>query len=1415
MIVMWVSMLLLLTVSSANQKLRQLWILLLLIIVHPAFAQQFINPRFSRFTINEGLSQSVVYSITQDKTGFMWFGTKDGLNRFDGYEFKIYRHDPFDSTSLSDNTVTTLFSDSKGRLWAGTFSGGLNLYDPDLDCYHHIKAPNLTNANIHAITEDSNGNIWAGSYGSGLFQIIFAKGQNSKPSKIIQFIHDDKNTGSLRGNFIIDVFTDHKGILWISTTEPGIQYINPESKQISFATLDYKVINVPKEIVPGGVRYYPERLKPEVNRLMFTGGWFAEDMQGRLWIGESDGLCMLDEQGNRLLRFDPLMPGLSMGNVRSLSMVHSGSGQRQHSLWIGFFGGAGIMDPNTYFMHFVKEDPANPTSLLPGAVLSICQDRSGCVWIGSSSYGLSKYDARSVLFYLPEFHSADGKVRTEDLSVRSFYDNTRYLLIGCESGLWKADKETGLMSQVNFGNNIGRYNPFYSIQEAGSNNLWLSSNTGLILYNPYNDKAEVFNPNISRNGASENRIFKFYDDKAGHIWCLTPYTFSSFDKSAKTFTNYFYTDDPINAFSEPSYGDIYRDVQGNFWIGTGEGLFFFNTVEKTFTRYVNNPSDTASLSFNAVRCVIPDPEYPEKYLWIGTAGGGLNKMDLQTYKFRHYTIKNGLPNNLIYGILSDKQGRLWMSTNKGISRFDPATGAIQNYTVQSGLQSNEFNSGAFYKNAEGRMFFGGIHGFNAFLPDEIRNESFVPPVVFTGIRIGNYQASIHEKNSPLKKPIFKTQSITLPYNQNNIGLQVAGLDYSMNGQIQYEYKLKGIDKDWVFMGTNRMITFSNLVPGHFKLLVKTANSSKVGSNYFATLQIVITPPWWKTWWAYSIYALVFFGMLLYVRKYDLKRVRLKHNLELKQIEAEKLKGLDHLKSRFFANISHEFRTPLTLIIGPVQDLLEDKNTQKFKEPLFYIQRNAKRLLQLINQLLDLSRLDTGNYEVNTTRDDIIPFVKQMVNSFSSMAHHKNILLETEVDPRLKNDLRQGEMIFYFDEDILEKILYNLLSNAFKFTPNGGNITVSIGRSDNNFLELNVEDSGVGIPEDKLPYIFDRFYQADNSYIRQYEGTGIGLSLVKELVVLHQGTITAQSMQGQPTTFSCYFPFNNKIVSKSAHPKTVIKQEIISHVVSGNAEAENIIDNSRHTVLVAEDQLDVRKYICSKLSETYAVIEAKNGQEGFELAKQHIPDLVVSDVMMPLMDGFELCKLLKTNDFTSHVPVILLTARAEDADKLEGLETGADAYLIKPFNSKELLLRVHNLIELRTTLRKKFSGKLLVKPSEVTVTSQDSQFMQRLLETVEKHIGDENFSVEQLGLEFGMSTSQMNRKLRAIINQSAGEFIRSVRMERAMELLKKHQASIAEVAYETGFSEPAYFSRVFKNHFGFSPSEVKKEEPGEI
>lgn len=1372
--------------------------------------------KFHNYTIDNGLSQNMVYAICQDGQGFMWFGTKDGLNRYDGYQFVTYHHDPFDSSTLSDNAISAVFCDSKGRLWIGTMNGSLDLYDSDKDRFRHFLKDNFNQGNVNAIAEDAAGHLWVGTYGNGIYELIFDNNHPEKPPvKIVHHVHQPGEKRSINNNFILDIFPDRKGRLWISTVIDFFQYAELNGTKLNFHKINVPIFQVAKKINAGEIQFDMSKIQP-VSKKEFKsgGGRFAEDASGRLWIGTPSGFFLLNTGMDTLFSFDPLIPPLlKEGNAHVVRRVtYVSQGIKSTSLWMGFVGGLGVLNTDRFLMKIISHDPGARQSLVPGTILTIFQDRSGCVWLGSNGSGLSKFNPRSTLFPLPEFHTPDGKLKTSDLSVRSFNDAKEYLLIGTTIGLMVANKNTGIMKQWLFKHEKDPPNLIFCISSTDSDSYWLGANSGLFLLNLKNNTAQRFSPKITGNGQTDNRIFKLYNDGHGYLWCLTPYGLSTFNISEKSFTNYLYSQKPVNRFSEPGYGDIVPLSNGNFWLGTSDGLMYFDRQTQKFTSFTFNVADTSSLSFNAVRSLLPDPVSPDTYLWIGTAGGGLNKFDLLTKKFRHFTVSDGLANNVVYGILPDRKGNLWMSTNNGISRFNPSTETFTNFNSASGLQSNEFNSGAFCENKQGKIFFGGIAGFNAFYPDKILPNPRAPAVVFTGFRVGNHLVTINDKNSPLQKPIFETDKITLPFTDNNISFEIAGLDYSNPSKIQYAYRLEPANRQWIQMGTNRIIVFSNLNPGRYVLQVKAANTDGAWPEKSTSLNLIITPPWWKTWWATVIFAVALITALLLLRKYEMNRIRLRNRLKLEHLQAQKLREIDASKSRFFANISHEFRTPLTLIIGPVEDLLQKKETQKFKPDLSRIGRNAKRLLQLVNQLLDLSKLDAHNYAIQTCREDIIPFVKQIVHSFSSMAHLKNIELEVEIDPRLKNKLRDEEIAFYFDEDILEKILSNLLSNAFKFTSEGGQVTValSLPEKEEAFLELKVEDNGVGIAPDKFPHIFERFYQADEAGVSPFDGSGIGLSLVRELIHLHGGSITAKSNPGVGTVFTCLLPLNKKIDgSRGAKKPGQASSKFVTVSDSPEEVTAGAEDITRQVILVVEDQPDVRRYLRDRLTGDYTVLEAKDGAEGLATARDKIPDLVISDVMMPEMDGFEFCRLLKTDIVTSHIPVILLTARADDADKLSGLETGADAYLIKPFNTRELLLRTRNLIDVRNKMRAKFSEKLIVKPSEITITSQDSRFVQGLLETVEKHLDDEKFSVEKLGQEFGMSTSQINRKLKALINQSAQQFIRSVRMQRAKELLDNNACSVAEVAYQVGFSDAAYFSRVFKRHFGYSPSEEKK------
>lgn len=1389
--------------------------LLLTTLVRTLHAQQFFNPVFSRFTIDNGLSQNMVYTICQDQEGFMWFGTKDGLSRYDGYEFKTYRYDPFDATSLSGNTITTLFLDKSGHLWVGTYGSGLNLYDNRKDYFVHVdlnKSGKVNSQNINKITEDVHGNIWVATDGQGLFKITFHKENNNSANySVAHYIHE-QDKQSIYSDFVLSVFADSQKNIWISTIKGGLQIAQEIEGKVKFEPVDYKMLVVKKKIQKDGIHFAEsDNAGVEASTLYPPGGTWYEDKEGYLWIGTTSGLLKIDRQRKKIFYYDIVGAGNSDGHALSIQNGPSINGTSQNELWFGMMNGIGIFNLKTQVLQFIQNDPKQVNSLQIGKIMAVYHDKAGNIWLGSSGAGLSKYDPLSNKFPYPLYTSNDKKFTSHDLSIRAFfqYPGKDTLLIGTNEGLYIANTLTRDISKIPE-NSI---QIIYAITRAADANVWIANNNGLVLFDPFTRHVHNYYPRYLKQQRADNRIFKVFEENSNTLWLLNANSIIRFNVTEKSFTFYDFYKGEINPYSEPSYGDIIQDNKGNLWIGTSQGLFYFDTTSHKFTQYINQPKNLFSLSFNTVRSLAADPLQPEKYLWIGTAGGGLNRLDIATKKFIHFTDKNGLSNNVVYGILADKSGKLWLSTNKGISKFDPKTLKFQNYDPSSGIQSNEFNSNAYYKSSDGKFYFGGIRGFNSFYPEKIETDRYEPPVVFTDFKLLDQSIHPGDKTGLLQNSISATKYITLAYDQNNFSFEMSALDFREPADNRYQYQLEDLNKKWIPIGTRRTLTFSNLSPGKYILHVRAANNDGVWNEKITSITIIIKSPWWKTWWAYTFYIFLLVFIIYSLWKYNNRRIELKNKLAFESLHSKKLTEIDHLKSRFFANISHEFRTPLTLIMGPVEDLLNNKDAQKFKEPLRYILRNSKRLLQLINQLLDLSKLDAGNYTLDKTRDDIILFVKQIVNSFSSLAQQKKISLETKTDPALKNELQNNHLNFYFDEDVMEKILSNLLSNAFKFTPEGGSILVSLCLSEKNLLELKVADTGTGIEAEKILFVFDRFYQADDSHKRQYGGTGIGLALVKELVELHGGNIAVRSDVAKGTTFSCSFPFSDRMLSQKIPAQKIISRDehVFIEETENEEDSRHGIDKTLPKILIVEDQQDVRKYIMEKLASSYAVLEAKDGMEGFEMAKQQIPELVISDVMMPVKDGFELCHQLKTDDVTSHIPVILLTAKAEDVDKLSGLQTGADAYLIKPFNSKELLLRVRNLIELRNKLRKKFSGKLIVKPSEITVTSKDSEFMQRLLDTVEKHISDENFSVEQLGHEFGMSPSQINRKLKAIINQSAGEFIRSIRMQRAMELLKKDQATIAEIAYETGFREPAYFSRVFKHHFGYSPSEVKKEE----
>jgi signal transduction histidine kinase/DNA-binding response OmpR family regulator len=847
------------------------------------------------------------------------------------------------------------------------------------------------------------------------------------------------------------------------------------------------------------------------------------------------------------------------------------------------------------------------------------------------------------------------------------------------------------------------------------------------------------------------------------------------------------------------------DDSGMLWYGArGGGLIRFDVMAKTYRRYAANQGSDKSLTANNVTALIPDSA---RKLWVGTyAGLALMDCDRGTFEHLHNSVEeNSEP--MIRSMADDGEGHLWISAHEGVFCLTKVTRTFSTLTPPPRFQRSNFHDVTFNPQAR-TVTIGGAGGFFTFSIDDPPAASPPPPVVLTSFKV-------FEKPYPLDGEISSLASITLPHSANFISFTFAALDYTNPAKNRYAYRLEGFDPEWVMSGSRRYLSYSNLDPGRYVLRVRGTNSEGIWNEEGASIEILVTPPWYRTIWAYGAYVLIA-GVLLYsLYTYDRKRTALKHKLQMKDFEASKMHEVDQMKSHFFANISHEFRTPLTLILGPLEQpavLLKDDD--QARSTLSMMRRNGLRLLQLINQLLDLSRMDAGKLPVRVCPLDLVKLARPLVMSFLSLAERKKIQLAFNPE--------EEEIIGYTDRDKFEKILTNLLSNAFKFTGEGGEITV-IARFKHDpgarSAEIQVIDTGIGVEPQNLGKIFDRFYQVDSHLTRDQEGTGIGLALTKELVEILKGSITVQSAPGRGTTFTVRLPLGKEQWSASE----ILTDDIPRALPAGHSEAlvdggdgaapaplEAEAQEGAPVVLIVEDNADVRTYIRGFLEGAYRILEAQNGQEALENARNTRIDLVISDIMMPVMDGIALCKALKSDDATSHIPVILLTARASSEGKLEGLDTGADDYIIKPFDARELTARAKNLIELRKSLREKYGCRVILGSSLIEVRTTDEQFLQKLSENIGQHIADAGYDTEALAHDMCLSRMQLNRKIHALTGHSTHELVRECRLERAAELLRKHADTISSIALEVGFNSPSHLSHAFHAKFGVTPSEYQAQ-----
>lgn len=1387
--------------------------------------------RVEHLLTEDGLSQNDVNTIFQDKKGFMWFGTHDGLNKYNGYEFEYYKPIPNDSESINSNLIFNVIGDEKDNLWIATTGNGLNYFDK------------LSN-------------------------------------KFIHFVHNEKDENSLSDNHINAIFLDSKNRLWVSTLK-GIDMLDLNDNSELYR---FNHIQVSED--------YPFKNGSHINATTFF-----EDSTGDLLVGEINGIGRIVknkkgefvyENANAFFEiryvsvrcieediFGQLIFGTTGGvlvsrklgkrryNINIQAGVFNKIAVFENQVWLG--GSDGVYnfetDKNTKELVLKNRftyEPNNPKySLSKSSVKSIFIDRTGIVWLGSNGGGVSKIDPNKKQF---KFYSKTIEPNSlNSKNIKSIFEDSN-------GTLWFGTEEGGL-NAISKDENDGTYSSFkkilldknrlspieiVEIKRGNKKELFIGVANYAGLYTvDITSKNLIENLTYKLNSEIGKSIFAICQDDSSNIWIGTYndgiYRWLESGENEYKKDILFNIPTDSTSISNNIIRDILQDRNGNIWFATGNGLCKLSKEESIkknpkFKIYKNVIGNGKSLSHNYILNIF---ESSNGELWFGTFGGGLNKYvpskEGEPECFEAYSKDDGLPNDVIKGILEDDDGNLWLSTNGGLSKFNLKSKQIKNYDINDGLQSNEFGESACFKRKNGELIFGGVNGFNVFLPKDIEDNLNIPETVITKLLIFNKEVKVgedYEGRTVLEKPIDITKSIDFKYTENSFSFEFAALHYSAPTKNQYAYKLDGFNDDWIYTSSNkRFATYTNLEPGKYSFMVKSSNNDGSWNEKPVELEINIIPPFWRTNFANFIYVLLSFGGLLLFRKYTIIRSTKKHELELEHLEKENYEEVQRLKLEFFTNISHEFRTPLTLIKGPLDYLKKlDDNTisTDVREQHELMSKNTNYLLRLVNQLLDFRKMDRGIMELTIGKSNIVKFINVVGEPFQFLSHKKNIDFQINAT---KESIKS-----WFDPDAVEKIVNNLLSNAFKFTPIGGSINIEIcegkdfihpkGKETNidckNYIVIQVKDSGPGIPKHRINIIFERFYVDRDFRKMNTDGSGIGLNFTKKLVELHNGIIDVVSDEEVGTNFIVWLPLEKRSYENKDGISFSSAEESKTFMTDTNAQThitavlddivdENIIKKRSKlpVVLVVDDNADIRTFVKKGLKDKFDIYEAENGLRGFELANKLMPNVIVTDVIMPVMDGIEFCNKIKTTQETSHIPVIMLTAKTSQEGEIEGLKTGADAYIRKPFDMEVVELSIQNILKYREELRKKFNREITLQPNEVTVTSTDEKFLQNSIEIVEKYMMDSDFSVEILVKEMALSRSTFYLKIKELTGLSTGEFIRNIRLKRAMQLLEKSNLSVKEIMFMTGFNTASYFSKCFKKQFGVIPSKYVRQIKNKI
>ncbi|WP_199415076.1 hybrid sensor histidine kinase/response regulator transcription factor [Chitinophaga silvisoli] len=1305
--------------------------------------------QLTRIDITQGLSANQVNCIYKDSQGFMWFGTMSGLNRYDGYNFRIFRQDLRDTTTIADNFITSIMEGPEGLLWI-SHRNGQNVYNPRLGNFQRNPRLALSRFgvpvdSINNIIKDLDGNYWFVTPKDGLYCY--------SPS-------NKKTLHLLPGTQISDMAQAPSGFCWIIHSNGLLEKMDPHTRQI-----------VSRDQLPTS--------STSPYQLM-------ADKDGDCWlfsINDFQGIYCYQQRTKTFIHYDQ-NNGLNNNIVRGVVQDNQGL------IWVGTdHGGLNIIDKKQQTFRYLTNNSEDPKSLSQNSITTLYKDNTGIIWIGTYKKGLCYYHENMVKFPLYQ-HQAFASNSLP-------YDDVNRFAEDANGNIWIGTNGGGLIYFDRTKNTYKQYlhNPSDPNSPSGNvivslwidhqQKLWIGSYFGgLDCFDGQRFVHYRHDPK-DPNSLSDNSIWEIFEDSQHRLWIGT----LGGGLNQLVNNQFLHYNDKVRS---PYISAFLEDKKGNLWIGTAEGVDVMDPKGQ-FTHYDADPRQAGSLSHKNTLCLFEDSH---GQIWVGTREG-LNLYNPATHQFKIFRKEDGLPDNTVLNILEDNNHTLWMSTANGLSNMR-AKNQFKNYDQSDGLQGREFNENAALKTRRGELLFGGGNGFNLFYPNNISINSNVPPIVLTDFQVFNKSLQPGETLNGrvlLSEAINQTRHITLKYRENEFSISFAALNFFHPEKNEYAYMLEGFNHEWLSSdGLLRTATYTNLDPGDYIFKVKASNNDGVWTPQALELRITILPPFWKTPLAFIIYALLIIGALIIGRRVILERERFRARIAQERQEARRMHELDSLKIRFFTNISHEFRTPLSLIITPLERLLKKEIEGNVQQQLVLVQRNARRLLNLVNQLLDFRKMEVQEIKLYTTEGDIIAFIRELTTSFSDLSEKKQIHLD------FHSNVPSLSMLY--DPDKIEKILFNLLSNAFKFTPEQGNISVDLQLQQNDLLAIIVKDTGIGIPLEQQDRIFERFFQHDIPGSLVNQGSGIGLSITKEFVKLHGGSISVDSAPGMGSAFTVLLPVNGiKTATKGASQHSLIMEPQAP-------DAPAVYTGKKPLILLIEDSEDFRFYLKDNLGQYFHIIDAPNGLAGWNILQQTLPNIIVSDVSMPEMDGLELCRKIRQQPRTAHLPVILLTARASEEDQLEALDNGASEYITKPFNFEMLLSRIRNIITQQQTLKKTFQQHIEAHPEEIAISSQDEQFIQQALQIVEKNISNPDFSVEELSRELFMSRVSVYKKLLTLTGKPPIEFIRSIRLKRAAQLLEKSQLTIAEIAYEVGFNNPKYFSRYFKLEYGVLPSAYK-------